>query len=43
MTGDFVFGVFVGAMAVLVTGFVIRAYQARRSVIDDNFRGDQWH
>ena len=43
MTGDFILGIFVGAVAVLVTGFVIIAFQSRKSKIDDNFRGDQWH
>ena len=42
MTGDFLLGVFVGAVGMLVTGFVIIAYQNRKSLPDDNFRGDQW-
>lgn len=44
MTGDFIFGFFVGGVTVLVTGFVILAYVNRKTAIeDDNFRGDQWH
>lgn len=43
MTGDFIFGFFVGAVTMLVTGFVIIAYLNRKSLLEnDNFRGDQW-
>lgn len=43
MTGDFVFGLFIGVGLGLAMGAVLILFERRRPELnDDNFRGDQW-